>query len=362
MTSSSSRYRVAVIGAGIAGASCAQALARAGCAVHVVDKARGPGGRLASRRLQWLDAQGQPRLVKLDHGTPGFRVQDPGFSRYLAENLPAGTLAQWTPRLAAGSRPLDDAGALSLPLPDMPALCRALLKDLPQTWSFAVDRLLPGPQGWQLEAAGTLLPGRFDAVLLALPPAQAASLLAEHRRDWAQRAALALMQPCWTLMGVARRPARGLDWDLARPDQGPLAAVLRHDARPGRSAPADEAHWVLHARAGWSREHLEQPADWVQAQLHAALQDCLGEPVDWLHATVHRWRYAVPQRTAASPAPPCWWDPARGLGVCGDFLGGRGALDARAVEGAWLSAQALVAALPGHMPTPIPCAVHGPAH
>jgi renalase len=160
-------------------------------------------------------------------------------------------------------------------------------------------------------------------------------LLAEHARDWAQRASLALMQPCWTLLGVARPPANDPRWDVARPEQGPLDWVMRNDARPGRASLADEVHWVVHARAGWSRQHLEQPAAWVQAQLQAELQDWLGEPIEWQHALVHRWRYAVPLASGAAPAPRCWWDAGRGLGVCGDFLGGSG------VEGAWQSAQAL---------------------
>jgi predicted NAD/FAD-dependent oxidoreductase len=328
-------HRVAVIGSGIAGATCARALSRAGHEVHVVDKSRGAGGRLATRRLEWLDAQGRQRIAKVDHGAPAFRASGADFRQFIAAAMPAGALAPWTPTLAAGSRPLDDAGPLWLPQPDMPSLCRGLLRDIPTTWSFAVDRLLPGPQGWQIEAAGSLLPGHFGAVVLALPPAQAAPLLAAHRRDWAQRASIALMQPCWTLMGVTRRPAENLHWDVGQPEAGPLAWVMRHDARPGRESPADEAHWVVHARSGWSRQHLGQPADWVLARLQGAMKDWLGEPIDWQHAVVHRWRYATPHASGTARERPLWWDSARGLGVCGDFLGGDG------VEGAWQSARAL---------------------
>lgn len=331
--------RVAVIGAGIAGATCARALSLSGCEVHIVDKSRGAGGRLATRRLEWLDEQGRRRIVKVDHGAPAFAARGADFRQFLATASQPGTLVQWRPTLAAGSRPLDDAGPLWLPKPDMPSLCRGLLRDIPATWSFAVDRLLRDQVGWQIEAAGSTLPGHFDAVVLALPPAQAEPLLAAHRSDWAQGASLALMQPCWTLMGVARRPAKDFHWDVGRPEQGPLAWVMRQDARPERESSAAEAHWVAHARADWSREHLEQTADWVQVRMQAALQDWLGEPIQWQYAVVHRWRYAMPQSAATVPARPCWWDDIRGLGVCGDFLGGTG------VEGAWQSAQALIEAM-----------------
>jgi hypothetical protein len=332
-------FKVAVIGAGIAGATCARALSVSGCAVQVFDKSRGAGGRLATRRLEWQDPQGRRRVSRFDHGAPAFTASGNEFRHFLATALKPESLAPWSPALGPGSRPLDHAAPLWLPQPDMPSLCRALLRDIPTTWSFAVDRLRHGSQGWQVEASGAPLAGHFDAVVLALPPAQAAPLLAPHRRDWAQRASIALMQPCWTLMGVAHRTVSELHWDVVRPEQGPLAWVMRNDARPGRETTADETQWVAHARPGWSRQHLEHPADWVQRQMQSALQDCLGEPVGWQHAVVHRWRYAMPQASVAASTQPYWWDGARGLGVCGDFLGGTG------VEGAWQSAQALIKAL-----------------
>jgi predicted NAD/FAD-dependent oxidoreductase len=140
-------------------------------------------------------------------------------------------------------------------------------------------------------------------------------------------------------MGIADDPQPESGWDLVRPPSGPLAWVLRNEGRPGRAAVPGQAHWVAHARTGWSRRHLEQPAAWVQQQMQAALAERVGRPVDWHHCTVHRWRYALPQAHGTAPAASFWWDTAQGLGVCGDFLGGSG------VEGAWLSAQALSAAL-----------------
>lgn len=341
--------RVAVIGAGIAGAVCAQALVEQGCAVQVIDKSRGAGGRLATRRMEWVDAAGARHTTAFDHGAPAFTATGAAFRAFLSSRFPPDALGPWTPALASGSRPLPDDAPLLLPRPDMASICRALLRGIPTTWSCTVDRLLKGPTGWQLGAAGEWLPGHFDAVLLAMPPAQASALLAPHRSDWAQRAALARMQPCWTLMGVSRRAAPDLPWNLLRPETGPLCWVMRQDTRPGREAAAGQAHWVAHARAGWSRQHLEQPADWVLQQLRAALDAAIGQATDWQHAVVHRWRYAMPQAPGALPSATCWWDGASGLGVCGDFLGGAG------VEGAWSSAQALVdalrpftAAVPGH--------------
>jgi renalase len=340
MTDGLVHTKVAVVGAGMAGSACARALFDAECSVHVVDKARGPGGRLATRRMQCLDLHGAPRVTEMDHGAPGFGASGAAFHQFVSSVAQAGGVMPWQPTVAAGGR----VGALAQPLfvaqPDMPSLCRDLLQGVSSTWLFAVDRLQRGPLGWRLEAAGQALPGHFDAVVLAMPPAQAAPLLAPHRGDWSRRAAAAEMQPCWTLMGVSDRPAKTLPWNVALPEQEPLGWVMRQDARPGRSRAVEEAHWVVHASAEWSRRHLEQPSEWVQQSLQAALQELVGEPIAWQHAVVHRWRYAMPP-AQHSRAETCWWDCDLGLGVCGDFLGGAG------VEGAWQSARALAVAMQG---------------
>jgi predicted NAD/FAD-dependent oxidoreductase len=183
------------------------------------------------------------------------------------------------------------------------------------------------------------MPDEFDHVLLAIPPVQAAPLLIPHAPAWARTAAKVAMQPCWTLVGVSEAPSRPLDWDAARPPTGPIAWMLRNETKPGRERRDDEIHWAVHARADWSEQRLESPGETVQDELEAALDEWVGEPLRWKHAVVHRWRYAMPPDTPTDADSLHWWDRVQGLGVCGDFLGGRG------VEGAWLSGSTLAEAL-----------------
>jgi hypothetical protein len=147
------------------------------------------------------------------------------------------------------------------------------------------------------------------------------------------------MHPCWTLIGVADSLEPAIDWDLGRPTNGPLGWVVRSDRKPGRTRIAGQDHWVVHARPGWSRQHIEQPAGEVLTSMQTALADYLGQPLQWQHCTAHRWRYALPRAMKAKPSRPSWWDAARGLGVCGDFFGDSG------IEDAWQSARSLHAAL-----------------
>ena len=80
----------AVIGAGIAGLSCARALAASGVHVTVFDKSRGSGGRMSTRRGEgWA----------CDHGAQYFTARDPLFQAELARWQAAGVAARWQPRL-----------------------------------------------------------------------------------------------------------------------------------------------------------------------------------------------------------------------------------------------------------------------
>lgn len=333
--------RVAVVGAGLAGAAAARALAQAGLRVTAFDKSRGAGGRLATRRASWTERGDVPRITRLDHGAPGFTATTARFRRFTDDALAAGWLARWAPTLAPGSRAWhgDDDAQIVLPVPDMPRLCRELLAGAECRWQTAVDGLVRETDHWRLTQHGELIEGAFDRVVLALPPAQAAPLLQAHAPDWAARAASVVMQPCWTLMGISEPVSPSPAWDLARPSLGPIACVVRHDRRPGREAVHGEMHWVLHARADFSTSSLEAEGPAVQRELERAFDDWLGEPVRWKHAVVHRWRFALPPAGEGPPREACWWSSRLGLGVCGDFLGRQGA------EGAWLSGTALADAL-----------------
>lgn len=330
------RDAVAVIGAGLSGAACALGLQAAGVAVTLFDKSRGVGGRLATRRTRVPIAGVEtPVEVSFDHGAPQIVARSPRLRRVLAQAEAAGVVRPWAPRVHA-TWPGPSHGPGHVAVPGMPGLVRHLLGDLPTRLGRAVQRLQREPDGrWAVIVDGQVA-GRFDRVVLAMPPTQAAALLAGHHERWSEALAAWPMSPVWTLMAVTDEV--DWPWDAAEPDTGALTWITRNDRRPGRTAPAGCAVWVAHAHAAWSQGHLDDdPADVAEA-LGAALRTALPLPardgVRWHHRAVHRWRYAA----AGRPAPDArvfWWDEARGLGVCGDFLGGGD------IDGAWVSGDEL---------------------
>ena len=325
----------AVIGAGIAGAACAVSLQRAGMQVTVFDKSRGVGGRMSTRRVAFTDAQHEERTTELDHGAQHFTATHPRFRAVLKRAISVGCVAAWQPKVHA-FWPGNDAVDSFVAVPHMPALTRHLLAGLPMHMGEQVQRLQRSTDGWHVVVQGGETVGPFDHVMLALPPSQAAVLLAGHHDEWANTLNAVPMQACWTLMAVTQD--MDWPWDACEPASGPLAWVARNDRKPGRDVPKGCASWVAHASPAWSAQHLEDDSASVMQAMKEALAQQLpgrekgGTQINWMHSRVQRWRFA---QAAHAGVDECWWDAALGLGVCGDFMG------AGTVQAAWRSGDEL---------------------
>ncbi|MDF1699745.1 MAG: FAD-dependent oxidoreductase, partial [Planctomycetota bacterium] len=81
---------IAIVGAGLSGLLAARELSTAGHRVRVFDKARGPGGRMATRRRQEL---------AFDHGAQYVTIRDRRFRQEVDTWLAAGVAAPWAARL-----------------------------------------------------------------------------------------------------------------------------------------------------------------------------------------------------------------------------------------------------------------------
>lgn len=314
---------VAVIGAGLAGLSCATALRAAGFDVQVFDKSRGPAGRMSTRRGEGWSC---------DHGAQYFTARD---SRFLAEVAgweAAGVAAPWAPRLAVlggagGHRP--DAGLRRwVGVPAMTAPARWLASSLPVTTESTVTALRRTEAGaWQLQTAEHgWRADEFRALVLALPAPQAAALLLTHAPALHDVCTAVRMRGCWALMLQYDAPLPQ-PFDAAFVNQGPLRWIARNSSKPGRTG---AECWLLHAEAEWSEAHLsDSPAQVTAALLEAFAAQGGTSPAS---ATLHRWRYAD---SAPALDLGCAWQAEVGLGLCGDWLhGGK-------VEGAWLSGRTL---------------------
>lgn len=315
--------RVAIVGAGIAGLVAARTLFDHGVEIEVFDKGRGPGGRTSTRR------DGEARF---DHGAPCFTASDPRVGRLLESWSDAGVVAEWAFR-AAGVRggridSWEDRRAW-VGVGGMNSIARYLASDLPLHGGRRIVRIAleerAGRRGWSVRGDGgdrDADHGPFDAVILAVPPSQAAELLAsapEISLDVGDAAAWCRaveMEPAWVAMATVRSDGPAPCSWLSIEDGEAVRTAVSQATKPGAASSGEESRWVLEASPDWTRTHLEIDAIEAASRMRDAwetlarsLEGIGGEIVT---IAAHRWRFARP---SGMPTDPCGCRAIEDLGL-----------------------------------------------
>jgi renalase len=90
-----------IIGGGISGLIAAMVLQRNGISVTILDKGRGIGGRLATRRINHpFYGEGT-----FDYGAQFFTVSNPIFQSLVDEWIQNGIVKEWSRQLSGGNKP-----------------------------------------------------------------------------------------------------------------------------------------------------------------------------------------------------------------------------------------------------------------
>lgn len=315
--------RIAIIGAGMAGLTCAHQLRQQGWSPVIFEKSRGIGGRLATRRTDSGNAY--------DHGAQFVTARDPAFVDLLETLQRSGAAAAWTPRLPVDApRP---AHTWWIGTSGMSALLKPLAALLDVRLRATVSALRRHAGRWELRLAEQELVEIFDAVVITVPAPQARALLADvsSLADALDSVAIA---PCWAAMFAFEAP-----WDVpfeaARFDAGPIAWIARESSRAGLVGGSDR--WLVHAAPHWSAAHLGHAPEDILVLMQAALAEQTGVVLPpTAFAQAHRWRYAM---TTQPLGQPFLADASARLWVGGDWcLGAR-------VESAFLSGTAMAQAV-----------------
>lgn len=302
---------ILIVGAGIAGLACARRLSAAGLSPVVLDKGRGVGGRMATRRVMMGKA-----AVRFDHGAQYFTARDDGFSDLLRQMGHAS--AAWED----GANPPHLVG-----VPGMSSLPRAMADGLDMRLETEVTALRTCPTGWEVEAGAQRIKARL--VVLTVPAPQAARLLGEGHALHRPLAGV-VMAPCLTLM--AAFPAGSPAPFVSRASKtDPLGWIAQDSSKPGRDG--ELVTWVAQASADWSNANLELAPEEVAQAMLPLLADAIGVlPAAAVHFAAHRWRYAHATRALGVPF------------LCSDdqtlYLGGDWCLGAR-VEAAFCSGDSI---------------------
>ncbi|MEI6256428.1 MAG: FAD-dependent oxidoreductase [Planctomycetota bacterium] len=345
---------VVIIGAGLAGLVAASEIVGAGRRVVVLEKSRGVGGRMATRRVG--DAV-------CDHGAQFFTVRGHEFGGMVAEAQAAEAVATWCDGFAkaapgtASLKAVVDGHPRWRGVRGMTDLPKWLAAELPpeqcevrtgvrvvsigvadgrvrlvvKTAAAAESPLLieaaaaivttPVPQSLDLMAAGGLL----------ADSATTGSIDPEVRRQLATVG----YDPCFALLLALNRPSLVPPPGGIQFAEGPISWLADNQQKGISAVPA----LTIHAAGDLSRQHFDDSPDDVAAMLI----DCARPWIDGDPRTVvvsqslHRWKYAAP--TTIIPASFLVAITTPPIVCCGDAFGGpkvEGAAASGRAAGRWV--------------------------
>lgn len=315
--------KIGIIGAGLAGLTCATQLQNTGYEVILYDKSRSVSGRLSTRRVETNSP------LSFDHGAQYFTVDEQPFEQQVRQWLNQGVVRMWEGRFRVWNGehaiPLTDQRQRFVGVPGMSAICKSLAKSLNVVNDHELIEIDSTQDRHQLKFANGMT-ATCDLVVLTLPAPQAGVLLGPEHVLHSQINEVQ-MSGCWAAMLSTAQPLP-TEFDGMFVNEGPIRWIARNSSKPGRSDKSET--WVLHASPEWSEQNLELRPDQALSQLQDAFEKILNRPLGQLeHANVHRWRYAKPEEPLTIAG--FLWDENQKLALAGDWChGGR-------VEGAWMS-------------------------
>lgn len=317
---------IAIVGAGMAGLTCAQRIHQAGHRVVVVEKSRGLGGRMATRRLHGTHA---------DHGVCYLKPKDSSFKALLEDLVGRGTLRTWPETI----HELDSQGELRVPTERSPryasptgisAIARAISTDLNIRLNQRVISIEATKNGWRLRCEETAIAQAPDItaklLVMAIPAPQAVMLLEGLELDDRYLKALRSVEFAPSISAIALYPQDRQSDAEALPFQG-ITCPLDSDLSWIGFDSSKQQHpvqpvFVIQSSAAFAHQFFE--AHDLEAVGKQLLIQAAQVTVPWLTEPevlqVHRWRYAFPVTPLAQPYLAAQTDSP--LVCTGDWCGG----------------------------------------
>lgn len=319
-----SRPNVVIIGAGMAGLAAAHQL-QSKCNVVVVDKGRGVGGRLATRRIG--DAT-------LDHGAQFMTTHTAEFADVMAQFAEAGVATEWFHgRIGPTGAHDSDGHPRYRGVVSMNAVAKQLATGIDVRTASLVKSVLTGNDVWHVNMEdGTAIIA--DAVIATAPVPQTLALLANGGVALAAEDEAALLaityDPCLALMAVLDGPSGLVEPGAVDPDDGPIDWMADNAIKGISAVPAV----TIHATAEFSQANWDASNDAIAEQLLVAAELASNAQMDSLQ--IQRWLYARPSvehperflQLGGLPPFVCAGDAFGGAKVEGAALSGAAAANA----------------------------------
>lgn len=304
---------VIIIGAGVSGLLAATALKRAGLQVTVLEKSRGLGGRMATRRFAG---------AVFDHGAQYFTARSGHFQEYVESWVEAGVAQPWFNRIFGENGELISyRGA-----PTMNAVGKYLAEDLDVQRESLVSAISHHGDHWKVQVVGKPeLHAR--SVIMTAPPEQGRAMLEAGGFELPPEISRSLHGVHYaksiTVMAVLDGPSGLPEPGTLQPDGGePLAWVADNQMKGISPLPC----LTIQSGAIYAQRCFDFPDDQRVPPLLDAVRPHIKANI--IETLAHRWRFAFRREGVEGE---CVALPEHNLWFAGDsFIGAR-------VEGAALS-------------------------
>lgn len=274
-----------IIGAGISGLIAASELEKSGHEVELVDKGRGIGGRMATRRFEG---------ATFDHGAQFFTVRDPEFRALVEDWVAQGVAKEWFEGFPSPTnRKPNDHHPRYCGTSGMTGIAKHLAQGLKVHLGDEIERFSWENGVWHAHAqSGTVFWG--DELVLTAPVPQSLALLQSAGVELPSEAQKTLgelrYEPCIAVLAQLEGPSQ-LPPEGALYVEGEVLWWLADNGRKGISALPDAV--TIHSTGDWARAHYCDSDEEIIRLLTLEAAPFLGAEVKI--AQVRRWRYSKPE-------------------------------------------------------------------
>lgn len=278
LAATTSHFDMLVIGAGMSGLAAAATLQQAGRTVAVLEKGRGLGGRLATRRIGG---------AVFDHGAQFMTVRDPQVESLMAGWRSAGAAVEW----CRGFSSQADGHPRWRGHPGMTALAKQLAAGIDVRVETPVSAIALDASRWRISTpAGPTLTA--EALILTAPVPQALTLLDAGKyplsSETRQRLDAIRYERCLAVMATLAAPSLIPFPGALSFSTGPITWIADNQQKGISPEPAV----TLHASPEFSLTNWDRDKQEVGRELLEAAAIHLGSPVKEFQ--VHGWRYSRP--------------------------------------------------------------------
>lgn len=301
--------KIAIIGAGLSGLTCATAL-KGLASVKVFEESVFVGGRIS--RFQFGEC-------RFDHGEQYFTISNPLFLN-IVEAWKRGGLVRdyegWIVELEKGQiTNMTDHAHRYTGYPSMQAIADNLAQNTDVVLSTSITEVEKQDNGqWRLFDGRGSYQGLFDIVIIATAAHQV-SALAKSVPEIRQLSEQIDMTVCWSAVFDFEHPL-GLPFDAAFVLDSPLSWISRYQGIDNNKKVEGEC-WVMHCSPEWSMQYAASFRGRVMHALLDAFFEAVDIPAQKPQASnVHCWKHALPINTIGKD---CLFDESMALGACGDW-------------------------------------------